>query len=535
MRRLLTLWALCAATLTVQAKGVFVNTDAWCFWHNAWTEMTAESIRRDIDFYTSGGGVEAMVFNMNFQRTFFDSKTWTPYWKDLAVDADGDITLRGAKMKNRPGQTLHKANDYRDMYENVMAMRRNCPDYMKLRYAYCHEKGVECWWSMRVNDVHWTNPGNEERPQHGDLWYRHGSRLTRAWYRRQWFSEWHWENYALDYGQPEVFDYNLALVREYLLDHECDGLELDFLRSIPVFRPGFDELNTPILTRFVRETKAIAVEAERRWGHRVRLMVRVPTRVQDAYDCGMDVPAWADEGLVDIVVPSPKSVRMEQDCQARLWRRVLPKRVEVHPALDMYACAGGMVRSDLAIDCGFASVYWFEGADSVYVYNHFYQFWLDASPDAVYRDMPRLYALAGDRGAVERQPRRHPVSWRETAVDGQYAESPFPEAIAAGSAGAVRVNLGGAVKGRRARFLVGLDGSDGGELEVWLNGEKCGRLQPAAELPGRVPRGEGGVRYFTVAIPDGVAHDGWNVVDLHNCGKSDVPRAAITWMEVYLP
>ena len=534
MRLLTIVSVLVLAAQAAEARGTFINMDAWCFWHGSWEEMNAESIRKDVDFYTAGGGVEALIFNMNFQRTFFETKAWTPYWKDLAIDADGDITLRGAKMKNSHGQTLHKANDYKQMFENVEKMRKNCPNYMKVRYDCCHEKGVECWWSMRMNDVHWTNPGNEERPQHGDMWYRNKERVTRAWYRRPWFPEWHWENYALDYGQEEIFEYNLALLREYLLDYECDGLELDFLRAIPVFKPGFDELNTPILTRFVREVKKTALQAAAKWGHRVRIGVRVPTRVQDAYDCGMDVPAWGDEGLVDIVVPSPKSVRMEQDCQVRLWRRVLPKNVEVHPALDMYTCAGWMVRPDLSIDCGFASTYWYEGADSVYVYNHFYQFWKMDAPQHAYKDMQKIYALAGDRAAVERQKRRHLVTCRETAVDGQYAESPFPGSVAAGSAAAMRINLGGATKGRKAMFYLGLDGKDAAGLEIWLNGVCCGEVKPTADLPGRVPQHEERIRYFTVVIPDGVAHDGWNVIDLHNASKETLVRDSIAWMEICL-
>ena len=79
-----------------------------------------------------------------------------------------------------PGQSLHTAESYKEMFQSVMRMRRNCADYMRVRYAYCHSRGVEMWHSMRMNDVHWTSPGLEERPQHGDFWREHKERLARA-------------------------------------------------------------------------------------------------------------------------------------------------------------------------------------------------------------------------------------------------------------------------------------------------------------------------------------------------------------------
>ena len=507
-------------------RGTFVNMDAWCFWNTPHEEIMCErGLKDDIDFYLKNGGVEALVFNMNFQRVFFDSKAWTPYAKDVELRDDGTLWLRGKRVTSPGGAVIHDETSYIRMYRNLKLMQKNCPDYMRVRYDYCHEKGVELWYSMRMNDVHWTQPGLEERPQHSDFWYFHAPRLSRAWYRRPWFKEWEWSNYALDYGQKEVYDYNLALVREYLLDYPSDGLELDWLRSVPAFRPGADEAGRPVLTRFMRDVKAIAREASMKWGRAIRIGVRVPTRVQEALDLGMDVPAWAEEGLVDLVVPSPLSVRAEQDVEVELWRRVLPARTILAPAVDMYAASGDMERTQLSMDCAFASDYYRGGADTVYVYNHFRAF------TNVFANIQEFYGLAGDRDAVSARERRHILTWRERAGTLGYPESPYPESIAPGSAAYLRLNLGEKTAGRDATLVFGM--TEPVAADIWLNGVRCGtpgEIAAPAFYPKSTP--ERPVRYYRLALPAGVAHDGWNVFDFHNVGERPVRREHFVWVDV---
>ncbi|MBO5680778.1 MAG: hypothetical protein J6T08_03585, partial [Lentisphaeria bacterium] len=121
-------------------SGIFINSDAWNFWIAKPEQMTAEGIRADVDFYTAGGGVEAIFYNMNFQRSFYPTKVGTPYDKDLEVTEDGTLLLRGEPVTKENG-----ADEYKMFYINYTTLKKNCPDYMQLRYDYCHEKGVEMW------------------------------------------------------------------------------------------------------------------------------------------------------------------------------------------------------------------------------------------------------------------------------------------------------------------------------------------------------------------------------------------------------
>lgn len=503
--------------------------DAWCFWNTAnLGSMNEDGLKADIDFYLQNGGVEALVFNMNFQRTFFPTESWTEYDQNVKLADDGSLLVRGKRVTSPGGAVIHGEETYIRMFKAYSEMKKNCPDFMRVRYDYCRKRGVELWYSMRVNDVHWTSPGLEERPQHSDFWYEKAPEYSRAWYRRPWFKEWNWENYAFDYGRKEVYDYNLSLVREYMLGYPCDGFELDWLRSLPVFKPGFDEANTGVLTRFMRDVKQISREAAMKWGHAIRIGVRVPARPQEALDYGMDVAKWAEEGLVDLVVPSPASVRVEQDTQVALWRRLLPRHVILAPAVDMYASAGWMQRTRIAMDCAFASNFYREGADTIYTYNHFRSF------TNVMPEIPEWIGIAANREEVSRRERRHVVSWRECKVDGQYAESPYPASIAPKSAGAIRINLGEKVKGRKAKFVIGL--MKRLKLELWLNTKKMGELRELSATPPDYPEGTDAypVYYYELELKDDVAHDGWNVIDLVNLGDEKLRSDEYVWAEIKL-
>lgn len=488
--------------------GIFINSDAWNFWLAGPETMTVEGLRKDVDFYTARGGVEAVFYNLNFQRALFDSQVFTPIWKDCTVDADGHLLLRGKPTDD----------NYRRLVQNPQVLLKNVPDFMRVRYEACRERGVEMWHSMRMNDVHYTPMQTEHLPQHGDLWVQRKD-LIRAWYRHTWRGDWH--DNAFDYAQPEVYDYHLALAREYLLDHESDGLELDWLRSIPVFRPGHDERNAAILTRFLRDTRRLADEAAAKWGHRIRLAVRVPYLFTEAVATGMDVCAWAREGLVDVVIPSPNNTNSENDIHLHLWKRLLPAGTILAPCIDcnMGAGPGGpFLNMSAETDHGFAATYYHGGADTVYFYNHF--------PRNRFDGVQELFGYAGDRAAVERRARRHVVTRHDDVAEGSYSGSRFPWIIWKGCCnGSIRVDAGGATAGRRARVIVGARSPL--DVDLLLNTVPCAPA-PDEPLPPLVTEK---MHYVQFRVPEGALHDGINAIELYN-RSSERDITDLAWAEI---
>lgn len=503
------------ANARAAAQGVYVNSDAWNFWadHDLSSADRAglvKALEEDVGYYTAQGGVKAILWNMNFQRSFYPTKAGTPYWKDLSLDADGRLMLRGKPIDATEGEE-HTATMYRRMFLNAKRMNEELPDFMKVRYDLCRKLGAESWFSMRMNDVHWAVAATTERPQHGDLWREHPE-FRRAWYRSAWRAS--WGDSALDYGRQEVYDAHLAMAKEYLLDYESDGLELDWMRSSPVLRPGAEEEGAAILTRFVREVRAAAGEATRKWGHPVRIAMRVPARVGECLAIGMDVPAWAAEGLVDVVVPAPPShVRTEQDADIAIWRRILPAPVTLAPAID-YAvstdCRASLT-GDNETDCAFASGFYRQGADTVYFYNHFPRHAKERA------DAQSAFPLCADRTRAAAHTRRHVFTWHIPAGEGAAAElHPFDT---------YRINLGEGVAGRDATLVVGMRRKCAFEMRV--NTVPCEELGADA-LPGRLPQGE--IHWRAARIT--AAHDGWNVVELTDCSPDGIRSEELAWLEI---
>ena len=117
---------------------------------------------------------------------------------------------------------------------------------------------------------------------------------------------------CLDPAHPEVYGHRIAIFREVANDYDIDGIEFDFRRWTHMISDPRN--NHPILTRMVRETRAILDEAAKRKGrHRLLLGVRVAPTIagpslgpseMSCEDLGLDVKTWVAEGLVDYLCPS---------------------------------------------------------------------------------------------------------------------------------------------------------------------------------------------------------------------------------------
>ncbi len=128
------------------------------------------------------------------------------------------------------------------------------------------ERGMETFVTFRPNEVHCV-----EQP---DSWL-----LSRFWTEHP---EWHvgepgdplpdlhteilgpvspivnsWIPGGLDFAVPEVRAQSLAQMTEICERYPIDGIDLDFQRFPVYFRFGEEEKNTPIMTAFMREIRAM--------------------------------------------------------------------------------------------------------------------------------------------------------------------------------------------------------------------------------------------------------------------------------------
>ena len=109
--------------------------------------------------------------------------------------------------------------------------------------------------------------------------------------------------HLLDYAVPEVREYRLSLVREFIERYDVAGLTLNFLRG--PHGVSFPSRNAHHLTTFVAECRRIVVEAVGKRGRASPVVgAIVPWDMEFCRVVGLDVEAWIQDGLLDYVSPT---------------------------------------------------------------------------------------------------------------------------------------------------------------------------------------------------------------------------------------
>ncbi len=189
--------------------------------------------------------------------------------------------------------------------------------------AACHENGILCYASMRMNgDYAPTGSDPTLTDQfNGRFWHAHPEFRVRDAKGAP--------GTKLSYAFAEVRAHKLAHLREAAL-RDIDGIHLDFLRHPPFF--GYDEplvrafrerhgvdprtlpandprwlaLRAEAMTGFVRDVRALLDEAGKKKGRRLGLAARIDRREYHALGC--DLAAWLREGLLDYVAIAQRTL-----------------------------------------------------------------------------------------------------------------------------------------------------------------------------------------------------------------------------------
>ena len=98
---------------------------------------------------------------------------------------------------------------------------------------------------------------------------------------------------ALDYAKAGVPDYRKRQIQEILDRYDADGIDLDFTRFKPWFRPGEEQAGAPGMTALVRELRTMTRRAGR------TLSARFEYDPQRCLSSGLEVEVWLAEGLLD--------------------------------------------------------------------------------------------------------------------------------------------------------------------------------------------------------------------------------------------
>ncbi len=250
------------------------------------------------------------------------------------------------------------------------------PDHMGMYKAYT-EYGVDGvqifidevrrlgkrpWITLRVNDVHF--PYDETSFLHSDMFYEE----VKAGHN---IGE-HYGYYGNAFDFKKSVRYREALlgfIGEILDTYDVFGIEMDFMREIYCFDYlGDSEGIHDIILDFMREVKRMAKKAEERVGHDYKISIRTCRDPEDAYTFGFDIKKMADEGLIDIVVPSPRWSPTDSGIPIRKWKALLGDSVGIIGGIESHNFKQTYNTWENAK--AYAAAFYAQGADGIYFNNH---------------------------------------------------------------------------------------------------------------------------------------------------------------------
>ncbi len=256
-------------------------------------------------------------------------------------------------------------------------------DPLRVMNDFCHNHGLEFFWSMRMNDTH-----DGSSAAYGPVMFRanrfkqdHPEHLLGSKEVPPRYGAWT----AVDYAHDEIRELTFRFVEEVCRNYNVDGIELDFYRHPVFFRQpslGFpcSQVERDLMTGFIRRIRGMMEDEAEKRGRPFLLAVRVPDDVEYNRKIGIDLERWFAEDLVDLYIASGYLQLNTWEYSVRLGHRY---GVKVYPSLDE-----SRVREENATDDITAGIFksargsvesyraravniWNAGADGVYLYNYF--------------------------------------------------------------------------------------------------------------------------------------------------------------------
>jgi len=301
-------------------------------------------------------------------------------------------------------------------------------DYFAIWCKAFREVGINPWLSIRMDDGHDHHKRVNTSWLLSDFYYEHPEVRRKTYDPENWDSG----DYQFDYSKELVRNYFLAYINEALDRYDPYGIELDWHRDRHMWAIGKEYEGLEILNDFMRNVDAIVKKHEEKYGHEIKIAVRVATTPELSYDCGWDVMTWVEEGIVDMVLPCANWSTTDTDIPVRLWKSLLrPYNVQLCPGTECnIKCWYGGDRPSgkhtIETYAAMASSFFSQGADKLYIFNYYRGLngrlfdendKVDLDPTVNIRSAEGYYSIVSSLGDDEfvhnHMTRRHLLTYRD--------------------------------------------------------------------------------------------------------------------------
>lgn len=459
------------------AGPIFNQDSTEFFYTHSADEVSGEAVDAYIDRLKQAG-VATFVSCGNAQRANYASEVWETDWHGYDPEGPDDQPV----LRHLNGPIVAA---FRKRIDSAKRLADLGVDFHERALARCRHHGMGAWMTIRLNDVH--DCMEEDSPLLSTFYKEQRA----AKQLRNTFRDTRWADRSLDWERPEVREHYFKLVCEQLARYDMDGLELDWMRFGYHFKPGRELAGGRLITAWMRRVKKECARAAERRGHPVKLGVRVPSRPETARKLGMDAVAWAKEGLVDLVAPSPFWATCEFDLPMLEWRRLLEgTEVSLVGCLEIryQPVPNGpatMMTAELATGAALSVLH--GGADQVYLFNYFPSLhgltkeWGAERIDQVFSTMRDAHSLV-------KLSRRHAITFRDVRAPGEPLDNALPATdlqvdMPSPSGCALRINTGPKPVNQTVELLLEFEkgGIDSSELRVYVNSRLCELKQVSPE------------------------------------------------------
>jgi hypothetical protein len=314
-------------------------------------------------------------------------------------------------------------------------------DCLRAVIQFGHERGMEVFWSMRMNDTH-DVAHRPEKPYFlfPPLKTEHPDWLVGDHVKRTPHGRWS----SVDYARPEIRDLAFRYIEEVCRDYDVDGVELDFFRHLCYFKStalggSANDEEREMMTGLMRRIRTMTEEVGLERGRPILVAIRVPDSVGFSRDMGFDLETWLREGLIDILITTGYFRLNPWEYSVDLGHKY---GVQVYPCLSDSRVQGEtrFRRSSAESYRGRALNAWAAGADGLHLFNYFnpnVPMWSEIGDPEKLLTMDKLYFA----GARDGDPHRFLANGRDYRTVPLFGPSQ-PRLVTAAGAVAVEIPIG---------------------------------------------------------------------------------------------
>ena len=395
--------------------------------------------------------------------------------------------------------------DYREKFRGAYRMYKvHGIDPIKVWTGRCRSVGLRPWISFRMNDRHCSRDDtSDQRPT---LFY---TAKENGWMLGEKYGAY---RTCMNFAVPEIRRIWLEFIEEQLSKYDVCGVELDFQREIHCLRYLDDPECHTVMTEFIRAVRRVIDKYSEQKGYKIKLGCRLMRDIGQNLAFGFDAVTWDKEGLVDLIVVTPRWECCDSDMPIKEWKDLL-SNTEIYAGLEtLIRFDGGLYHATAEVLRGYTNRYLSDRADGMYLFNYYP---VPGDRSEYGREQlercTEVFRTCGDRRTATDSPMRYIVTRQDIAPKGYAAYEPLP-IILNGEEKRLDVRVGHLHTRHKVSLTVGFDGINPDNASIHANGKLLKdpiRYMPRPEAfcgnegCGYVPKGSRTFRFSVDTCEDG--------------------------------